>query len=387
MEEEDTNELPSLWNGTWDCLIVFLILHVGYMIGTNAIPEMVSIESTSHYIGKYMPFIFRELPKYCTLTDWLDIDYVRKQLDSVNYSRCSLCNTLTRQNDSDSTKRNLILGFAMGHKQYNLITMARTLRTVSSKATFIIFVDNTMFSSTLSYSELEELKKYGVILFNIGSTIKYRDIPEITSRFVLFSAFLHKFSSDFDRVIMADLYDTYFQQDPFCKAFSLTTGFHATAENVQILSSPPNRQWISQHDPNFSYEKYRGRKVINGGLQYGDIKSTLTFLESYIDYNFWFNYSRGKMEQAMMNIMYVEGRLPKCFIPDYDASIMISATHWYFDREPNKFGMFKTNGVYPVTIHQYNRITPIRNYLPKLCPPLGNWQKNPFGHHTFTTQY
>lgn len=337
------------------------------------------------YKNENFDIIADEVSHYIADTSVLTLHEVLKHLKNVNMEKCTKCNTLVKGNSSNSTPRDLILGLGTGRKHSNLLSFVRTLRTVESQATFIMITDDEMLQHGLNANEKQEMINCGTIFLNIKQLRTYRGVGLVMSRNVIFLSLLQNIWSSFDRVIITDLYDTYFQSDPFTTSFSKTQAI-ATRENVEILVSPPNREWIMQTDPNYTYSKYQGKYVINGGLWYGGTQDMLDFLYSYINLHIWFNYSKHMNDQSILNMMYVDGLLPSSFSVDHKG-YMVSATNWQFHSKPNEFGMFKTGNVYPVTLHQYNRIVPIRKYLPQLCPPLGSWDTRSYGHHIYTTQW
>lgn len=362
------------------------------LLGFCMLISIITLQTDIHMYSEFQQFHFdflknysfiqSEIKNYVKNPNVLTLNEIHKQMKQQrDKSFCKLCNKLKKGKNSNSTPRDLIIGVAVGERQKNLLSFVRTLRTVESKSTFAMIVDDDMMNHGISEQEKDLLLNCSTIFLNVGEVYKYRESAIVLSRNVMFLALLQNIWHEFDRVIIADMYDTIFQADPFTTEFSYT-GVVATLENKSITRDKINSDWILRTDPEFTDEKYRNHLIINGGLWYGGVLSMIEFLGAYIDYHIWFEYSRLLNDQSILNMMYVDGKLPKSFTTD-KKGYMVSAYMWRFDWRPNEDGMFNAEGIYPVTIHQYNRVAPIRNYLPSLCPPLGDWDTNSYAYHHF----
>lgn len=362
------------------------------LLGFCMLISIITLQTDIHMYSEFQQFRFdflknysfiqSEIKNYVKNPNVLTLNEIHKQMKQQrDKSFCKLCNKLKKGKNSNLTPRDLIIGVAVGERQKNLLSFVRTLRTVESKSTFAMIVDDDMMNHGISEQEKDLLLNCSTIFLNVGEVYKYRESAIVLSRNVMFLALLQNIWHEFDRVIIADMYDTIFQADPFTTEFSYT-GVVATLENKSITRDKINSDWILRTDPEFTDEKYRNHLIINGGLWYGGVLSMIEFLGAYIDYHIWFEYSRLLNDQSILNMMYVDGKLPKSFTTD-KKGYMVSAYMWRFDWRPNEDGMFNAEGIYPVTIHQYNRVAPIRNYLPSLCPPLGDWDTNSYAYHHF----
>lgn len=360
--------------------VVYCILHkysdirIGYALSPDY----------TNFFLKYK-FIQSEIAHYVKYPNILTLLELKKRLNKLKPENCTKCSTLQRGKRATSTPQDVILGMAIGYHQVNLLSFVRTLRTVECKARLVIIVDDEMLNTTLNKQEVQEMTNCGTVFLNVGKVYKYRNASKEVARIIIYLALLQNIWEEFDRVIITDLYDTYFQADPFTLDFHNYEIF-ATRENSKILDRSPNYEWILRTDPNYSYQKYKDQWTINGGLWYGGTLPMVEFLNAFVDYDVWFNYSKFLNDQSILNMMYRDGKLPKSFFIDEDG-YMVSATFWEFKSKPNKYGMLKTGRVYPVTVHQYNRIMPLYSQLVEMCPRIDDWDSSPYATTNIITQY
>lgn len=359
------------------------------------------------FIYSYLILISFDLPIECMVTEehyidnplseidvlklivkhlnWLDYSYLVSKIREANWSKCELCNISFQKSGASSTPRDLVLGMGYGKSVRLYITFVRTLRSVNCKASVIILTDNKLYTS-FNENERKALDNCGAILISVGYLRPYKSCETITTRHIVMGAFLKFYRALFDRVIVTDLQDTLFQMDPFLDSFPRTNSY-GTYENDMLVSNPINNRWIRETDPKYSYEKYKGKYIMNAGCLYGSARAMADLYESYINLSYWFSYPTKTLDQPLLNLMFYDGLLAPSFKRDLKGEIMISATYWYFKNEMTKDGLFQlSSGGTPRGIHQYNRICFINAKIQELCPPLGDWHRDPYGNYEHVLQ-
>lgn len=330
-----------------------------------------------------------ELRPYINSFDWLNTDFaeiVRNKTRS-NMKKCKLCTVQNKGDTANSSPRDIVVSAAFNARYYNVYTLVRTLRSTGCLATCIYFVSDDFYDNIPSNIK-EEIINCNVIILNCKKFNEISYVRAILSRFMVLKLFLSKFGYLFNRIIYHDIYDTYFQLDPFREEFDNTT-LHFTTENDNIATNNLNREWVQQVDPNFSREFYLSKKIINSGLMYGGVEPMYNMLLKYANATRWKLVNRTHfLEQALLNYMYYHNEFDSNVIIDIEAVNMISATFWVFNEEPNEKGLMtlKNSNKIPTAIHQYDRICPIMTYLPKICPSVNGIETVSLSHWKYPIQ-
>ena len=314
---------------------------------------------------------------------WLNKTEFEEKIKRIDFSECSPCN-MSNTTKSNSNPRDLVLCVLYGKEPHNILTFLRSLRSAKSQCT-VVFLHSSEFIETMksNYSRLlEETNKCGVIWLNFGTIVSYRYVVPITSRFGVIRLFLKIFGDMFDRVIIADTFDTFFQMDPFRQEFT-TKLIRPTVENDNLAENSPNNEWIEAIDDEFDHIFYLDKIVLCAGLIYGGTKPTIRFLDKFVDLEFWFSLGESNLDQPILNLDYYRRKIfDTDFVPDINSTNMISATKWLFNEFPNSDDglMHLISGKYgvPTAIHQYDRSCPMYRYAENVCPVLGEWQKFPY---------
>lgn len=128
-------------------------------------------------------------------------------------TNCSHCNYTVRNENANSTPRDLILaGSTTNVKNINLFI--RTLRHTGSKCTVAFLLDSAAYN-ILTPEMLKDIYQCGGQVINMGTPefTGDRDYFSLVYLWVLYVA--KRNSHRFDRIYKCDLFDTYFQGDPF----------------------------------------------------------------------------------------------------------------------------------------------------------------------------
>jgi hypothetical protein len=309
------------------------------------------------------------------LTD--DLDYrVRTQ---NNIQNCVLCDSKEmRQREKNgkwrvgnSTPRDVILTVMMRYS-YNLETFIRSLRSTGCKAKVVIFHDEKSIESLNSYM-FELIEKCGITLINIG-TIKPKYVSNpYEVRHPWYYTFLLHYKNDFDRIIITDLVDVFFQTDPFTEDFTNQT-LQTTTELVTLDKCPLNKEWISKADPLYDPVFYKGRICLCFGLLYGSMNAMLTLYDTLFRTKEWGKFEFQTVDQGYLNYFFYRGKfanrglhLTATLPNDLIISARGGAPSNVNDSDTG-FVMMDNTVVIPAMIHHYNRICPFINNIKNVCP-------------------
>ena len=347
-----------------------------YLLLTDAIDK--TVNDDKYYTKQFT----EEVLRFCTNASFLKRDVFSKLMDSVSYDQCQLCKIA--KSNSNSNKRDIIISTVYGRHGFNILTFLRSLRSTGSKCTVVIFYTNE-FMNGLNEQVLEESKKCGAVWINIGDDTHAR-VHIISGRFVIYRAFLYQYQDLFNRVIFTDLFDTFFQQDPFGPRFNAHY-FRPTLEGLIIHTEVNNRGWMKHIDRNYDQHAtfFSSAYVINAGFLYGGIDHAIRFFHYYINLTYWFKDTPN--DQGLLNYQYyIQNLYDGSFKIDTDVDNLISTNGWQFERYPREDGLMYTNfrdiHKAPTGMHEYNRYCPLNEYIKERCPVLGNFDADPYGRRT-----
>lgn len=311
--------------------------------------------------------------------------YILQTIASSDFKNCSLCKRISSIK-GNSNSSDLILSFLYGNEYNNILTFIRSLRTAKSKATVIFFATSRRISICPTH-HIQEFKRCGGIIFDVGEEHFFDQNP-LFLRFYLYKLFIRLYVTLFNRIILCDVFDTFFQYDPFNQEFP-EHFVYSTIEN-QDLTRSVNGKWIKETDPNFkSYVFYKGKYVLCLGFIYGGINSMNKLLNLFINLNVFKRVPRFSNDQSLFNYLYYQGDFKDILKLDMNGN-MVSATLWTFKNTPNKDGLMvvdslATNAI-PSAIHQYDRVCPLRRFIEDLCPALGSWHSKPYAKYQIMFQ-
>lgn len=98
-------------------------------------------------------------------------------------------------------------------------------------------------------------------------------------RHVLYLEFLEKHAADFDRILLADCKDVFFQLDPF--AWNWTAGVHFCLEEAshRMGDDPVHREWFSRLFGPYFLDLHAQRVPACAGTTFGDMADMRQYLE------------------------------------------------------------------------------------------------------------
>jgi hypothetical protein len=204
------------------------------------------------------------------------------------------------------------------------------------------------------------------------------------SRHFLFYDFLVEYRTEFDRILIVDVTDTIFQQDPFTTDFGYYT-VGITSEVTTLNADPLNNtKWIQLADPDYKKDPtfYESRVVLNSGLVFGSMEGILIYYSILFRQPFYQRFRPATVDQGYVNFMFYRKVFESGGLNlqvTYPGDYLVSARGVKFENRTNAKGLFQVAGQsgIPGAIHQYNRICPLMIQMEEFCPALA-WDTRPY---------
>ena len=294
-------------------------------------------------------------------------------LQDIPFSKCSLCNFTVRNDQASSTPNDLLITFAADHiNNENFFT--RSLRTANSSCKVVILCDENAFES-LPQNRFIEAQKCGVQFVvvpnkpcpSMATTTSYVSCSIIGFYYIL--AFLLRNRGKFKRIIYQDLFDTFFQGDPFSEflfkkkyEIHVTTEFSRNKDNEFMMMGYPNQN-ITLPD------EYLTKFYKNGSHCAGDAETIYQFFMLFVS---TMSFSKGWDDQVQFNYLEISGELNKrglSFSPDNEIARIINL------RGPKRtfqslgnIHAFSSSTDFALTIHQIYVRNSLFGDIAKACP-------------------
>ena len=186
-------------------------------------------------------------------------------------------------------------------------------------------------------------------------------------RYLLYAEFLQPRAADFDRVLLADSRDVFFQADPF--SGQLPPGVHCVLEEPQVRLGhcPLHQRWLGcQFGPEF-LAQHADETASCSGTTFGDTAGMLDYLAQMISVSMQAR-SLAKIsggDQGIHNFLLIEKRLkPVTLHPNRHGPVLTMGV-----MQPGEFQMSREgwalneNGDVPPVLHQYDRLPELKKHL------------------------
>jgi hypothetical protein len=208
------------------------------------------------------------------------------------------------------------------------------------------------------FTELKRLCDDNNVFLYSDFTQKY---DMVFYRFEIYYEILNELKdANINRVLLSDIDDVIFQEDPFSIPF--TQDLYCAAEQNIIddtnnWSSNENRYWIreSQEIIPFLFENFENKYVVCAGTIMANFKGTMTFLYFYVDVQSRRKNEKGVNDQGLYNI-YVYNYSHSKYVPEYKISRILTLDRVPFETLKISNGkIINDNGEIYAVIHQINR--------------------------------
>lgn len=312
----------------------------------------------------------------CSNGDWLETLNISDILYKDS-GECQPCLKQFRDPFGNSSPRDLVIGFTTQSPR-NLVTFIRTLRNAGSKASAVVFVDDEMVKKC-TQSTLQVFRDCGLYCINLG-VLKDKYQKRVTEiRHVMSYQLLKHFNEYFERALLVDVSDTFFQTDPFTTEI-VESSLIFTTECIKYNMCGFNWNWILAVDKPEVQQFWFNKQVVNGGVLLGSVTQvlkTLSVTVSTRDYvNFTFDeYRFWGVDQPYFGMLAYrdvykahginvtiggpESKYSSMFHCKFD--LHVSDDNPIMRRSPHNNVMFSI-------LHQYNRYRYIVQYLKRVCP-------------------
>lgn len=255
------------------------------------------------------------------------------------------------------------------HWDLNLIA----LRTVGCFARIVLIADS-IATSKLNNGNMSSFIGYcGVQVVNVGIISGKRSFL-LCSRNIILHDFLKNKRNIIDRILIADLYDTIFQGDPFTE--DLDRNKLGISEETQEFDQQ-QASAIKIILGNLLGSEISKLKVLNAGTLIGGYEVIFSFLLSFVNYYFSFSKEEREIHEKTVDIIdqvYVNillhCNISKLAIRKYKINDLYITCWYIFNWKFNKqFSNFTVdNKVYPLVIHLFDRIGETVISLLQTCP-------------------
>lgn len=342
------------------------IVFIGYLIhllillirsfSDNEIRAYVSME----------PYIMRT-PFINYTSSWLK-DLQPKLALVPDFSECEFCNftgTIGKYKpNSDYNDTVVVTGF--GKRDSEIEFFVRTLRSTGSKARIVMFTSQDEHSPRLA----EILKKCQVVVVDIPDFKNFHFLLKRKTRFPLIFDMLNTYPEYFDRIMYNDLFDTFFQGDPFTEEISKDTVTAGTEKGNMF------NRWVyvrARKLAGWKWTKHRYEASINSGFFVGSAAHMKAICELEIAV-YGPNFKVRSSDQVILNYLYytgqfrylgIEWNLSSSPVSHYPS---IAADVTGYDNPALGRIIHRKTGTRPLLIHQYNRNWKYTRILHDYCP-------------------
>lgn len=318
--------------------------------------------------------------KFVSDVNWIYDKDIVSRIKSSDYHNCSLCSFKSTSDDANSSRDDLVLGLLYGEFPFNFLTLVRSIRTTGCKASVVIFACNGVIES-IRGKYREKLEECGVNIFPLRNFTRVNGIHGNLLRHMYFALFLNLYHKEFKRVIILDVYDTFFQKDPFTRDFENETVLFSY-ETIVYQKNRINWKWIRNIDKTFSRKKHRHSMPLCSGLFGGTSASLINFYNIFVNIPYWEWIGMKCQDQGVLNYLYLTNKLTDTVkFDDHHTLVSAFLVNFSTTLSPDGFVMYRNTNHVPYVIHQYDRICFASNFIKNACPVLGDWHLKPYGHY------
>lgn len=279
---------------------------------------------------------------------------------------CIPCNSIIRNHKPNSTPDDVIVTYSIG-KIKNIGPFIRSLRSTGCKASVILLLDSDAYNSLDAYKK-SFIEGCGVTIINCGKCIYRQKLDFNSYGYIWCVEFVEQNKHLIDRVIYADLFDIYFQGDPFYEGLKRDE-IQIADEELELKFNPAQQDWMKNCSRSVN-EKDKDWKYPCSGYFAGGADIFLRFMKLYLsEYKFGSNC----MDQGLIASMIADGDFSRHEIP-INMKFPYYIRNLYFTHTWNgeTLGTMRIaydRNQYALIIHHthYNYGTKIAIY--KFCPP------------------
>jgi hypothetical protein len=186
-------------------------------------------------------------------------------------------------------------------------------------------------------------------------------------RYLLYSEFLQQRGADFDRILLADCTDIFFQADPFAWDWSPGAHFFLEEKKLRLGDCRLHRLWLGcQFGPEFA-ERHAGENISCSGTTFGDTASIREYLAQMVA-TIMRAQNLAKIsggDQAIHNYLLIEKKLKHVIVhPNRGGAVLTMGVMSSGDFQMSHEGLvLNEDGSVPPVLHQYDRLAELKSRL------------------------
>lgn len=326
-----------------------VVLPTGYLLFIKPCFE----KSFSHGFNVLRMTEFRS----CYHSLYTDVDYIFNLTTPIS-NECEPCNFKSSNYGPNSDPHDVIAAKSSGNP-YNMIIFLRSLRQSGAKCSVIFFVtDNAMTS--MSQDTRRYAEKCGAQFINYHRQRSFGDDVCSEAYFHMYR-FLQLNRHQINRFIEIDMYDTFFQGDPF-------TPF---LPKLHMVIEPgywddQNIRWMNRCGGNLPVKQ----KTINGGFYGGNAENVFDMLRVFCSH---FEIGHDIMDQGCFNLWIYGGLFERNGV-HVNLTVNTAVTHMALEimhrKEPlGNISTYYRPDIRAMIMHQTHWFCDLMRTIKAACPP------------------
>ena len=283
---------------------------------------------------------------------------------SFNTNRSFSIESKLKFHKSVKQKKNLILSTVVRYSWDKIYPFIKSLANINNRN-----CDVVIFVSEVSQLVKDNLKSFGIIVYEISTKIK-DSIYLFRHRWKLFSDFLEKNRKNYNIVLSVDLRDTIIQKNFFSlyENYSNFLGFSYESSTINRLIK---KEFIIETFGEEIYKSIENKRNINCGTIWGTIDVFIEF--SKIIYKTLLKYFT--IDQTMLNYLIYYKKILNdttiIFSDEYGQVLTLGLTERTKINLDSQQNILNFNNQVASIVHQYDRHPDIgRKIREKFCPEL-----------------
>ncbi|WP_319471701.1 hypothetical protein [uncultured Pseudodesulfovibrio sp.] len=244
----------------------------------------------------------------------------------------------------------LILGLAAGYHYGDVRPFLSSLERSGFTGRCVLFVSDTT-------RDLDRMAEHAVTITPLAKPEGIAHLPYNALRYFLYLDYLYSAETEFERILITDVRDVIFQDDPFAHAWP--DGINCTLEDASATlgGCPYNSHWIQGHQGKETLAEVAGKRISCSGTTVADHAGMLHYLKTMTDR--LVPYTPGERmagyDQGVHNVLLHDGALPCLTLHDNCGPILtLASTKGEPDTDEAGF-VLNDNGKRAHMVHQYDR--------------------------------
>ncbi|HEV2330861.1 MAG TPA: hypothetical protein VGY56_18940 [Verrucomicrobiae bacterium] len=186
--------------------------------------------------------------------------------------------------------------------------------------------------------------------------------------------FLEQYSADFDRVLLADCLDIFFQADPFAWNWKPGVHFFLEEPSNRIGLCPQNRKWFTRQFGESYLEQHKDKIPTCSGTTYGDVANIREYLNAMVTTTMRAR-DLSRMpdgDQGIHNHVLIEKLVNNAVVHENRRGPVMTMHHMKNWQTGPNGTVLNDDGDLPPVLHQYDRFPDLKaRLLGRLSQPAG----------------